>query len=360
MHLITYLLGQNIHLLGLQSSVCEHTDLRCDVAPVVLAAELLQVLLQERTHGDNAVSHVLDLAQPLLVELGVVQDLRSNAGAVDGRVGVERADKDLDLRVNTLLLLGRFANDGESTDTLAVETLLLLVLDSSLGIDWTYHVLGEALGEDRAETLLDEVAESKSILVSVATGKALVGHVEEGEVVALLDGVGNLLPLVLGGVNAGRVVSASMEKHDAALGHGLDVGDHSIEVEADGVLVVVAVLLDLQAGVLEDGIVVGPRGSGDVDGLCARIEALEEGTANAQSTGTGDGLGDDDAALLDRSRIGAVGELESSLCEGRHTSDAGVFLVERLVDDGLLGLLHGREDERLALVVTVGTDTWVC
>jgi len=43
---------------------------------------------------------------------------------VDRRVGVKRADKDFDLRINALLLLGIFTNDGESTDTLTIETLI--------------------------------------------------------------------------------------------------------------------------------------------------------------------------------------------------------------------------------------------
>ena len=123
MHPITYLLGQNIHLLGLQSSVCEHTNLGCDVAPVVLAAELLEVLLEESAHGDDAVGHALDLTEPLLVEGRIVQDLRSDAGTVNGRVGVQWADQDLDLGVDALLLLGRLADNGEGTDTLAVKTL---------------------------------------------------------------------------------------------------------------------------------------------------------------------------------------------------------------------------------------------
>jgi hypothetical protein len=96
------------------------------VAPVVLATELLEVLLEESTHGDDTVSHTLDLTQPLLVEFGVVQDGRSDTGTVDGRVGVKRADQDLDLRVDTLLLVGIGANNGEGTNTLTVETLASL------------------------------------------------------------------------------------------------------------------------------------------------------------------------------------------------------------------------------------------
>lgn len=117
------LLGQLVHLLGAQASVGEHANLAGDVGPVVLGAELLKVLLEEGTHGDNSVGHALDLAQPLLVQLGVAQDLGGNAGTVDGGVGVQRTDEDLELGVDTLLLLSVGGGDGEGTDTLSVETL---------------------------------------------------------------------------------------------------------------------------------------------------------------------------------------------------------------------------------------------
>lgn len=117
------LLGQSIHLLRLEASEGEHTNLVGDVTPVVLAAELLKVVLEEGTHGDDTVSHTLDLAEPLLVQCRVVEDSGGNTGAVDGWVGVKRADKDLDLGVDALLLIGVSADNGEGTDTLAVKTL---------------------------------------------------------------------------------------------------------------------------------------------------------------------------------------------------------------------------------------------
>ena len=128
----TVLLGQGVHLFRLETSVGEHANLAGDMAPVVFATKLLEVLLEESTHGDDAVSHALDLAQPLLVEFRVVQNGGSNTGTVDGRVGVKRADQDLDLRVDTLLLVGIGANDGEGTNTLTVETLTNISMHASL------------------------------------------------------------------------------------------------------------------------------------------------------------------------------------------------------------------------------------
>ena len=93
--------------------------------PVVLAAESLEVLLQESTHLDDAVGHALDLTEPLLVQGGVVHDSGGDTGTVNGRVGVEGTDENLDLRLDALLLLGRLADEGESTDTLTIETLCI-------------------------------------------------------------------------------------------------------------------------------------------------------------------------------------------------------------------------------------------
>ena len=200
--------------------------------------------------------------------------------------------------------------------------------------------------------LLDEVAGSESILVSVTAGKALVGHVEESKVALLLHDIADLAPLVLGGVNTSRVVGTGVQENDAAVRSSLDILDQTLEVQTDGVLVVVAVLLDLEARVLEDGIVVSPAGVGQVDLLSAGVEALEESTTNAQGTGAGDGLGDDQAVVLDDSGVGAVGELSSGVCESGDTGDASVLLVAARRDNLVLGGADGGQDVRLALVVT--------
>jgi hypothetical protein len=216
----------------------------------------------------------------------------------------------------------------------------------------TYHVLGETLAQSDVVALGNEVARSKGISVSVTAGEALVGHVEESEVTLRLHDIADLAPLGLGGVNTGGVVSTGVQQNDAALGGGLDVLDETLKVQTDGVLVVVAVLLDLEAGVLENGVVVGPAGVGQVDLLRARVEALEESTTNAESTGTGDGLGDDETIILDNGGAGTVGQLGSGVGEGRDTGDAGILLVAARGDDLVLSGANGGKNVGLALVVT--------
>lgn len=200
--------------------------------------------------------------------------------------------------------------------------------------------------------LLNEVAGSESINVSVTAGEALVGHVEESKVTLLLHDIADLAPLVLGRVNTGGVVSTGVQQDDAAVRSSLDVLDQTLEVQTDGVLVVVAVLLDLEAGVLEDGAVVGPAGVGEVDLLGAGVEALKESTSDAEGTGTGDGLGDDQAVILEDSRVGAVGKLGGGVGEGGDTGDTSVFLVAARRNDLVLGGADGGQDVGLALVIT--------
>ena len=100
------LLGELVHARGIEAGVGEHADLRGDVAPVVLAAEPLKVLLEQGTHGDDAVGHLLDLTEPLLVQLRVVENLGGYASTMDRGVRVHGAHENLDLGVDTLLLLG--------------------------------------------------------------------------------------------------------------------------------------------------------------------------------------------------------------------------------------------------------------
>lgn len=200
--------------------------------------------------------------------------------------------------------------------------------------------------------LLNKVSGRKGIGISVSTGKSLVGHVEERKVALLLHDVANLAPLVLGRVDTGRVVSTGMEQDDAVVGGGPEVLDQAVKVKTNGVLVVVTVLLDLQARVLEDSVVVGPAGGRKVDLLRAGEEAVEECTADSQSTSSGDGLSDDEAVLLQDSRVDSVGQLGCSLGERGNASDSSIFLIVARCDNLVLGGTNGGQNEGLSLVVT--------
>ena len=185
--------------------VPEHADLALDVSPLSRSALSDKVIVELVTHADNPVRHMLDLVLPLVIEAVVVQNGGSNASTTERGVGVHGADNDLELTLNTSLLLGIGGDQRERADALTVQT----------------HILREGLRHDDLVAFRHEVADGKSVASKITRSKALVGHVEEGEELLLLDNVGDLLPLLRGGVNASGVVGTRMEKNDGLLGHAL-------------------------------------------------------------------------------------------------------------------------------------------
>jgi hypothetical protein len=83
-----------------------------------------------------------------------------------------------------------------------------------------------------------------------------------------------------------------VEEDDAARGSVAEGGSEAVEVESSCSGVVVRVLCGRQRDVVEDLLVVGPGGVGEVDGLVlgTRVEFGEEATAGVDGAGAGDGL----------------------------------------------------------------------
>lgn len=205
---------------------------------------------------------------------------------MNGRVGVQRTDENLELRIDDLLLGGVSADEREGANALPVKTLLYEASKAKVlahvakvqrrrlvkkkekkkerkkgerrGLGFSYHVLGKRLAESNLVTFLDEMTNGKRVLVSITTGKPLIGHVEESEMTLLLHNSRNFLPLLSSGIDARRVVCACMQKENASLGCSLDISNHTLKVEADRFLVIVAILLNLKTGVTKDCLVIGP------------------------------------------------------------------------------------------------------
>ena len=185
-----------------------------------------------------------------------------------------------------------------------------------------------------------EMPDRESILCGVAAGKPLIGHVKEWVMLLLLDNIADLLPLLVRRVYTSRIMGTSVKKNDATLWGSLEILYHTVKVETNGVLVVVSVLYDLQARVLENSIVVCPAGGGYVDLLAGRIVTREELATNPKSASAGDRLSYCDPVFLDCVGAGTVGEDSSSFGERRYTFDSRVFLVECRVDDFLFSGPH--------------------
>jgi len=111
------------------------------------------LLLEGTSKGSSHVVHSLangnEFVEPLLTVGWIRQNGTSDSCAVFGWGGVVRANKDFDLREYFLggLLIG--AHEVEGTSSLTVKS----------------HSLSEGLSDDHLEALVDEKAETISVLV---------------------------------------------------------------------------------------------------------------------------------------------------------------------------------------------------
>ena len=207
------------------------------------------------------------------------------------------------------------------------------------------EILGVGLGNEELEALLDEVADGPVVCTKGTRSEALVGAVEEGELLPLLHDSSDLLPLFLRGVNACGVVCASVKKDNASFWCGPECADHAIKVKTLGVLAEVWVVLDRQVDVVEDLVVVCPCWRAEVDRLGFRcggiVELLEEETTKVVGTSAGDGLEGCDTLLGDGGGVGAEDEFLRGGCEVCETGDGEVLVVEVWVGvEDVVGLLE--------------------
>mmetsp|Transcript_24662 Transcript_24662/g.76803 ORF Transcript_24662/g.76803 Transcript_24662/m.76803 type:complete len:303 (-) Transcript_24662:39-947(-) len=261
-----------------------------------------------------------------------------------GRAGVHGPDHELQLRQDRLGLIGAAADDVQHANALTVKP----------------EVLREGLAHEHLEAHGEEEPDRESILVEAARSVALVRAVHQRRELLLLHEIRDLLPLVLGGVDARGVVRAGVEEDHGTRCGALQRGHHALKVQGPGLRLVVGVGLHREPRDLEDGVVVAPRGVGDPDLVHFRLHVrLDELGHNTQRAGARQGLHRGDAALLDGGRVRAKNELLRHRFQVRRAVDGAVLLVDagaQLLEHLLLGLLNDLEHERLAILRAVGAD----
>lgn len=283
-HINMPLLPEPLHLRLTQARKTKHANLARDVVPAARGAAPLQPLAQAAAHLHDPAAHRAQIGLPLRKQRGVVEDPRRDARAVRGRVRDLGPLQDGQLRRHVRGCRGRlWARRGDE-----VERACALAVQA--------EVLCEGLRDAQLEALRDEVADRPGIAGEVTGGEALVRAVEKGEVPCLTHGGGDLLPLVLGWVDTGGVVSAGVEKDDGAPRCGAEGIEHAGDVEAPGGRREVGVGGSAEVDVGEDLCVVGPGGGGEVD--CwfrlGGVEFGQEEAAEMDGTGAGDCLEGDD------------------------------------------------------------------
>jgi len=127
------LLSKCIDLFGLQAGEGEHSDLGFNVFPLSWSLEFDELVVESFSHGNDSVGHSLDLYQPFVVELRGTKDGADKSGTVDGRVGVEWSNDNLELRVDSCLLIGIGTDKRDGSDSFAVQPEVL-------GKDWQRRI----------------------------------------------------------------------------------------------------------------------------------------------------------------------------------------------------------------------------
>mmetsp|Transcript_81090 Transcript_81090/g.262089 ORF Transcript_81090/g.262089 Transcript_81090/m.262089 type:complete len:208 (-) Transcript_81090:7-630(-) len=153
------------------------------------------------------------------------------------------------------------------------------------------------------------------------------------------------------------------QHHGARLRILLQSLEHAFEIEAPRLRRVVRVLLDNQAGHLEDRDVVAPGGLRDPDlvGLGAQ-ERLRELRADAQRAGAREALHRGDAPRGNGLAVIAKGQLLGQRLEIGRPIDGAVLLVDggaRLLENLCFGFQHDVEHVRLAVFRAVGAHAQV-
>mmetsp|Transcript_51938 Transcript_51938/g.110352 ORF Transcript_51938/g.110352 Transcript_51938/m.110352 type:complete len:276 (-) Transcript_51938:408-1235(-) len=261
------------------SRVGKHTDLLRDVIPGSARPELLQRLPQLAPHRVDSLRHAHALLDELVCPPLAREDLADDPRAVPWGIGVTRPDVHLELAEHPLRLLGAVCHDRQRPNPLTIQS----------------EVFGEALDEGDPVPVLDEHSDGGGVLPGVARRKSLVGAIEEDEEVIFLDDIADFLPLVQGGIHASGVVSASMKKDAATLGHCTDIIDQVRKVQTASFVVIVSVLPDLQPSVSEDGNMVSPCGVGNINVLVTKL--MQHLAKDTKTTSARQGLDTSDSIL---------------------------------------------------------------
>merc|ERR1719188_677402 len=122
-------------------------------------------------------------------------------------------------------------------------------------------------------------------------------------------------------------MSTSVQHNNRFRRHVRNVLQHGIKVQLAAVSLVVAVLLDVEASVAADGVVVAPRGVGQVNVLVG-VELGQVFSTYAKSTGTRNGLGVGVPAVGNHIASVSKSQLSSLSSESSMANNRQILLVQ--------------------------------
>ena len=151
----------------------------------------------------------------MLITRGVAQNVRHDAGAVSGRVGIDAADDGFQLREDDLRFFGVLRDDREGADAFAVEV----------------EGLGIGRSNEEVKVAFRKATDGPCIFGESLT-EALIGHVKEGNEAFFAADLDDFIPFVVREIIPRGVVAAGMKNDERFGGERFQVFHESREVDA--------------------------------------------------------------------------------------------------------------------------------
>ena len=295
----------------------------------------LQLFDQGTAHGFDAHAHGLEFAFPQAAQCGCGEHHGHHLRALGGWAGVVGTNNDLHLTQHACRFLFAGAHHAERAHAFAVKR----------------EALRERGGHEKVHARGQELLHSRAVFGN-AFAEALVGHVQKGDQAFGLDRRDHLRPLLGREVVAGRVVATGVQRHDGAVGRGLQCGQHGVKADAASFRVVVGIGIDVETGAGEQRAVVFPAGVADEHGGVG-VQLFQEVGTQFQTAGAAHGLHRDHAARGDGLMVSTKHQALHGLVVSRNAVDGQVAVGLGRVCHLALGLGHALQQGQLARVVVV-------
>ena len=332
--------AQRLHGFLRQAGIREHSALLQHERKISSGA-LLQLVDQLPAHRADAVAHFAEFVVPQCAQFRGSEHRGDDLPAMRGRARVVGARDTLDLRQHARGFLRIGGDDRQRADAFAVER----------------KRLGKRTGDQHRSRRCGKAPDDAGVGLG-AVAEALIREVEDRHQPAAADALDDRGPLRIGRIDACRIVAARMQNDDRTGRHRIDRIDHSREIEAVRACVVVPVLVDLEARVLEQGPMVFPARITDPH-LRVRQQSPKEIGADLQRSGAAQCLHRDDPARAHRFIVGAEDQHLRRLVVRGDTVDRQVAARRRLAGHVPFHALHALEQRQLAGVVVVDADAEV-
>ena len=297
----------------------------CEEAETIRTGQALQFIGQLLAQGQHAQTGLFQLCSPIGPQRVVVQDHRNQTRAVIRREGivltVEEGQGTLVQRLCACVL--RHRHQQARALTVDAEVLGTAGRDQTLG----------RIGRNIAHTL-------GVFLQTIA--KALIGNVDHRDQTAFIQDRDNFLPLHHVEVGTCRVVAAAMQQDHIAFVGRLQVRDHTVEIDATGFAVEVAIGDRFDVQIVQDRNMVRPgrvrhKNAGTRVGHLDQFKRLAHGAGAPRCCRSSD--------VAARNAVGQD-QLDHRIGIGRITCQTDIGFRGLLFPEFVLCRLDGAHDRR--------------